>query len=93
MHHEGHDPVFGLRFSECCFNDVCALNKRNLMEIQSCNGCIYSTQKRRFLGWRIYCNRFHCLRDARCIDFRSSGEQKPAEPITKAYKDTECNRW
>ena len=36
---------------------------------KSCQGCIYSSSKLMFLGWRWYCNRFHCLRSMRCLDF------------------------
>lgn len=36
----------------------------------SCNGCIYTKQKLTFLGWRAFCNRFHCIRNVICIDFR-----------------------
>lgn len=61
-------------------------------EPRSCNGCIYSTQKRAYLQWRAYCNKFHCLRDMRCIDFRPSGEQMKLEQTTPLYKETECNR-
>ena len=62
-------------------------------ESGSCNGCIYSTTKRRFLGWRAYCNKFHCLRDMRCIDFKATGEQAKPDQKTPFYKETQCNRW
>ena len=36
----------------------------------TCTGCKYAVSKLTYLGFRVWCQRFKCLRSIRCVDWR-----------------------
>lgn len=42
-----------------------------MAETATCAGCIYAAQRLKYSKPRRYCQRYHQIRDERCIDFRT----------------------